>query len=113
MNSLLSSFTGLSLFQCCLGYKPPLLPAQEDEVGVPSARVFICSCRRTWGRAWSALLRAQVAIKLQAHRRLSETSRYAKRTTDLSLDVGHPSEGGLSEDESLLRRSLHNRPQYA
>lgn len=56
INFLISSSSGLSPFDCCLGYQPPLFPAQEMEVRVPSAQAFIRHCRRTWRRACSALL---------------------------------------------------------
>ncbi|KAG5848674.1 hypothetical protein ANANG_G00101330 [Anguilla anguilla] len=57
-NSLPVASTGLSPFQCCLGYQPPLFPSQEEEASVPSVQVFIQRCRRTWGQAWAALLRS-------------------------------------------------------
>ncbi len=40
-NSLPVSSTGLSPFQCCLGYQPPLFPSQESDAIVPSAHAFI------------------------------------------------------------------------
>ncbi len=40
-NSLPDSSTGLSPFQCCLGYQPPLFPSQESDAVVPSAHGFI------------------------------------------------------------------------
>lgn len=43
-NSLPSS-TGLSSFQCCLGYQPPLFTAWEAEVAVPSVQVFAPCCQ--------------------------------------------------------------------
>ncbi len=39
-NSLPVSSTGLSPFQCCLGYQPPLSPSQESDAIVPSAHSF-------------------------------------------------------------------------
>lgn len=66
MNSQPSSSMGLSPFQCCLGYQPPVFPAQEEDVGVPSAQAFISCCRRTWRRARSALLRSHARTKCQA-----------------------------------------------
>ncbi|KAF7641544.1 hypothetical protein LDENG_00278170 [Lucifuga dentata] len=56
-NSLPSASTGMSLFQCCLGYQPPLFPTQEEEVAVSSTQVFIRRCRWTWLRARTCLLR--------------------------------------------------------
>ncbi len=47
-NTLLSSATGLSPFQCSWGYQPPLFPEQEREANIPSAfilSVFIRCCR--------------------------------------------------------------------
>ncbi len=50
-NSLPVSSTGLSPFECSLGYQPPIFPSLESEVVVPSAHAFVQRCRRTWRRA--------------------------------------------------------------
>ena len=57
-NTLTSSATGLSPFQCAYGFQPPLFPALEKETVCPSVEAFIRRCRRTWTQARSALLRA-------------------------------------------------------
>ena len=75
-NSLPTSATGLSPFHCCLGYQPPLFPAQEEEVAVPSAQAFVRRCKRTWSRARSQLLRSLEGIKKQADRRRSAAPAY-------------------------------------
>ena len=75
-NTLPTTATGLSPFQCCLGYQPPLFPAQEEEVAVPSAQAFIRQCRRTWRRARARLLQSVVYFKKQADRRRSAAPRY-------------------------------------
>ncbi len=56
-NSLPVSSTGLSPFECSLGYQPPLFPSMESEVAVPSAHTFVQRCHRTWTRARETLLR--------------------------------------------------------
>ncbi len=56
-NSLPVSSTGLSPFECSLGYQPPLFPSMESEVAVPSAHAFVQRCHRTWTRARETLLR--------------------------------------------------------
>ncbi|KAL0148675.1 hypothetical protein M9458_056002, partial [Cirrhinus mrigala] len=50
-NTLQSSATGLSPFECQFGYTPPLFPEEEAQVGVPSARHFVRRSRQTWRRA--------------------------------------------------------------
>lgn len=40
-NSLTSSTTGLSPFQCAYGFQPPLFPVQEREVIVPSVQAHM------------------------------------------------------------------------
>lgn len=68
-NTLKSSATGLSPFECQFGYTPPLFPEKEVQVGVPSAQHFVRRCRRTWRRARSALLRTSLRYQHQANRR--------------------------------------------
>ena len=46
-NTIPSSATGLSPFECSMGYQPPLFPEQEQEVSVPSAQMFVRLCRNT------------------------------------------------------------------
>ena len=75
-NSLPCSSTGLSPFQCCLGYQPPLFPAQEKESAVPSVQAFIRRCQRTWLRARSTLLRSSARYKNQADKKRSPAPRY-------------------------------------
>ena len=57
-NSLTSSATGLSPFQCAYSYQPPLFPALEREVSCPSVQAFIGHSRRTWVQACTILLRS-------------------------------------------------------
>lgn len=54
-NTLISSATGLSPFQCAYGYQPPLFPALEREVYSPSAKSIIQWCQRTWKQARNSL----------------------------------------------------------
>ena len=54
-NTLQSSSTGLSPFQCQFGFQPPLFPEQEGKVGVPSALYFLRRCRQTWKMVCQAL----------------------------------------------------------
>lgn len=67
-NTLQSSSTGLSPFQCQLGYQPPLFPDQECEAAVPSALHFVRRCRRTWKRVRQALLHTSRQSQKQADR---------------------------------------------
>lgn len=68
-NTLPCSSTSLTPFQCAYGYQPPLFPALEEEVGVPSAQAFVRRCRRTWIRARQILLRNSERYKGTADRR--------------------------------------------
>uniref|UniRef100_A0A8C1S753 Integrase catalytic domain-containing protein n=1 Tax=Cyprinus carpio TaxID=7962 RepID=A0A8C1S753_CYPCA len=79
-NSLLVSSTGLSPFQCCLGYQPPLFPTQEsllrgDSV-VPSAHAFIQRCLHTWRIAREALTRTSERNKASADRHRTKPPLY-------------------------------------
>ncbi|XDV53915.1 hypothetical protein PO909_022310 [Leuciscus waleckii] len=68
--SLPVSSTGLSPFECSLGYQPPIFPSLESEVAVPSAHAFVQRCHHTWTRARETLLQlgARTKAKADCHR---------------------------------------------
>uniref|UniRef100_A0A3B3RIC6 Gypsy retrotransposon integrase-like protein 1 n=1 Tax=Paramormyrops kingsleyae TaxID=1676925 RepID=A0A3B3RIC6_9TELE len=68
-NSLPVSATGLSPFQCYLGYQPPLFPALEEEVTVPAVHRFLQRCRHTWRLARSSLLQSRARMERYANKR--------------------------------------------
>lgn len=68
-NTLQSSATGLSPFECQFGYTPPLFPEEQAQVGVPSAQRFVQRCRLTWRKARHTLLRTSQRYQSQANRR--------------------------------------------
>uniref|UniRef100_A0A8C5E6L5 Integrase catalytic domain-containing protein n=1 Tax=Gouania willdenowi TaxID=441366 RepID=A0A8C5E6L5_GOUWI len=68
-NSLPCSSTGLSPFECVFGYQPPLFPALESEVSVPSALMLVRRCKRAWLKARSRLLQCSAERKRLADRR--------------------------------------------
>ncbi|KAI7808450.1 Pol polyprotein [Triplophysa rosa] len=67
-NSLPVSSSGMSPFECSVGYQPPLFPSQEPEAAVPSALAFVRRCRRTWTRARGVLARTSQRTKAAADR---------------------------------------------
>ena len=75
-NTLISSATGLSPFQCAYGFQPPLFSAQEKETVCPSVEAFIRRCRRTWTQARAALLRAADRYSTAANRHRSQAPPY-------------------------------------
>ncbi|CAM4619083.1 unnamed protein product [Leuciscus chuanchicus] len=75
-NSLPVSSTGLSPFECSLGYQPPIFPSLESEVAVPSAHAFVQRCHRTWTRARETLLQVGARTKARADRHRSRPPVY-------------------------------------
>ena len=55
-NFMSCAATGMSPFECSLGYQPPLFPSQEDDISVPSVQHHLRRCRRVWKGARTALL---------------------------------------------------------
>ena len=76
LNALVCAATGVSPFECSLGYQPPLFPHQESEVSVPSVQAHLRRCRRVWRTVRSALLRANVRACTGANRRRTPAPRY-------------------------------------
>ena len=75
-NTLTSSTTGLSPFQCVYGYQPPLFPTLERETSCPSVQAFIHRCRRTWIRVRAALLKAAGRYASASNRHHSQAPEY-------------------------------------
>ena len=69
LNMMVSSATGLSPFQCSLGYQPPLFPSQETEVAVPSVRAQLRRCRRVWRMARNSMVSNSDRVQRAANRR--------------------------------------------
>ncbi len=68
-NTLRSSSTGRSPFECQFGYTPTLFPEQETEVAVPSVQTHIMRCRWIWRTVCARLLRTSGQHQIQANRR--------------------------------------------
>ncbi len=75
-NTLPVSSTGLSPFECSVGYQPPIFPNLESEVAVPSAHAFVQRCHRTWTRARETLLQVGSRTKAKADRHRSRPPVY-------------------------------------
>lgn len=76
-NTLTSSATGMSPFECSLGYQPPLLTMHEEEISVPSVQHHLRRCRRIWRDTKAALLRSTDQNKRFADKRRSQAPQYA------------------------------------
>ena len=69
LNMMVSLATGLSPFQCYLGYQPPLFSSQETEVVVPSVRAQLHRCRRMWRMARNSMVSNSNRVQHAANQR--------------------------------------------
>uniref|UniRef100_A0AAQ4QYC0 Gypsy retrotransposon integrase-like protein 1 n=1 Tax=Gasterosteus aculeatus aculeatus TaxID=481459 RepID=A0AAQ4QYC0_GASAC len=76
-NTLPTTATGMSPFQCVYGYQPPLFPSQEKELAVPSIQQQFRRCHRTWHRVRASLLRTSEQYQRQANRRRTPAPSYS------------------------------------
>ncbi|KAK3574653.1 hypothetical protein QTP86_011574 [Hemibagrus guttatus] len=68
-NSLIHSSTGLTPFQCVLGYQPPLFPWCGEPSDVPAVEEWYRLSQEVWERAHVRLQRAVRRQRIQADRR--------------------------------------------
>ncbi|KAK3527486.1 hypothetical protein QTP86_023047 [Hemibagrus guttatus] len=67
-NSLIHSSTGLTPFQCVLGYQPPLFPWSGEPSDVPAVEEWYRLSQEVWERAHVRLQRAVRRQRIQADR---------------------------------------------
>ncbi|KAI2645310.1 Transposon Tf2-6 polyprotein [Labeo rohita] len=64
-----STSTGLSPFEVCYGFQPPIFEHQEPEVEVPLVQQLVRRCRRLWNHARAAILKTNRRYTTQHRRR--------------------------------------------
>ncbi|KAK3544947.1 hypothetical protein QTP86_029196, partial [Hemibagrus guttatus] len=75
-NSLRQSTTGLTPFQCVLGYQPPLFPWDGEPSDVPAVDYWFRESERVWGEAHRQLQRAVRRRRTTADLRRSQAPDY-------------------------------------
>ncbi|KAK3525901.1 hypothetical protein QTP70_010956 [Hemibagrus guttatus] len=75
-NSLHQPSTGLTPFQCVLGYQPPLFPWSGEPSDVPAVDHWFRESERVWGSAHHQLQRALRRRRLTANRHRSDAPAY-------------------------------------
>ncbi|KAI5090260.1 hypothetical protein C0J45_20395, partial [Silurus meridionalis] len=75
-NSLRQSTTGLTPFQCVLGYQPPLFPWSDEPSNVPAVDYWFRESVRVWESAHTQLRRARDDTQRHADARRLESLSY-------------------------------------
>ncbi|KAK3534313.1 hypothetical protein QTP86_014237, partial [Hemibagrus guttatus] len=75
-NSLRQSTTGLTPFQCVLGYQPPLFPWDGEPSDIPAVDYWFRESERVWGEAHLQLQRALRRRRMTADFRRSQAPEY-------------------------------------
>ncbi|KAI5104177.1 hypothetical protein C0J45_5803, partial [Silurus meridionalis] len=75
-NSLRQDTTGLTPFQCVLGFQPPLFPWSDEPSNVPAVDHWFRESVRTWDAAHTQLRRAVRETRRHADARRSEAPAY-------------------------------------
>ncbi|KAK3512075.1 hypothetical protein QTP70_030365 [Hemibagrus guttatus] len=77
-NSLIHSSTGLTPFQCILGYRPTLFPWSGEPSDVPAVEEWYRLSQEVWERAHVRLQRAVRRQRIQVDRRCRPYPSYQK-----------------------------------
>ena len=96
-----SAATGMSPFECSLGYQPPLFPAQEEDISVPSVQHHLGRCRRVWKDA-----RATLLLSAEQNRRIVDHRRVPAPAYRVGQQVWLSSSDWLEETNPSLCGSL-------
>ncbi len=110
-NSLTHSSTGMTPFQCVLGYQPSLFPWSGEPSSVPAVDDWIRRSERVWDSAHVRLQRAIRTQEFQANRRRRPHPPYqpgqrvwlSMRDLKLRLRAGSSAPGMLAHLKSLNR----------
>ncbi len=93
---------GLSPFECCLGYQPPLFASQESQSSVPSVERFIQRCKRTWRRVRSALCRTRTRTHRAANRHPGPVPQVCLWSEGVAFHPQSAHPGGFSQADAPL-----------
>ncbi|KAI2662970.1 Transposon Tf2-8 polyprotein [Labeo rohita] len=95
-NSLRQDTTGLTPFQCVLGYQPPLFPWTEEPSNVPAVDHWFRESERVWDSAHIHLQRAVQQHKRFADVRRRPAPRIPPRGHGVTVHTGSPPPSTLS-----------------
>ncbi|KAI2645614.1 Transposon Ty3-I Gag-Pol polyprotein [Labeo rohita] len=98
-NSLRQDTTGLTPFQCVLGYQPPLFPWTEEPSNVPAVDHWFRESERVWDSAHIHLQRA-----VQQHKRFADVRRRPAPNSTQGTWCGCPHGISASVNPVILRR---------
>ncbi len=101
-NSLRHPSTGLTPFQCMLGYQPPLFPWSREPSEVPAVDYWFRESERVWDSAHVQLQQAEEFCRCSTLRR----SYLPFGTTGMVVHQGFMPPPALQEAESPLHRSV-------
>ncbi len=107
-NSLTHASTGLTPFQCVLGYQPPLFPWSAEPSSVPAVDDWIRHSERVWDSAHVHLQRAVRVQELQANGRRCPHPPYQPGKKGLALHQGHQATSAEQEAQPKVCWPIQN-----
>ena len=102
-NSLTSSSTVITPFQCVLGFQPPLFPWSGETTTVPAVDDWLKRSEEVWQAAHVRLQRAVRGQKIQADRRRRKAPIYQPGKRVWLAHEEHQAAAALQEADSKYR----------